>query len=113
MVNVQSILQDGTTTDRRSRRHATSILRKSLRYMVRCPAAKHAMGEMTRSKYSSFCAHLFALKGRAASCCRRSTSHVVACTGAVVNMHPKHLWLDSMARTDMIKPIVTVVGPAL
>jgi len=53
------------------------------------------------------------LKGRAASCCRRSTSHVVACTGAVVNMHPKHLWLDSMARTDMIKPIVTVVGPAL
>ena len=67
--SVQSILRGGPTTDRRSRRYATSILRKSLRYMVRCPAAKHAMGEMTRSKYSSFLAiatfgsqriHLFA-----------------------------------------------------
>ena len=52
--NVQSILRGGPTTDRRSRRYATSILRKSFRSMVRCPAAKHAMGEMTRSKYSSF-----------------------------------------------------------
>ena len=38
----QSILQGGPTTDRRSRRYATSILRKSLRYTVRCQAAKQA-----------------------------------------------------------------------
>ena len=37
-----SILRGGPTTDRRSRRYATPILRQSLRYTVRCPAAKHA-----------------------------------------------------------------------
>ena len=52
--SVQSILRGGPTNDRRNRRYATSILRKSLRYMVRCPAAKHAMEEMARSTYSSF-----------------------------------------------------------
>ena len=111
--SVQSILRGGPTTDRRSRRYATSILRKSLRYTVGCPAAKHTVGEMTRSKYSSFLAiatfgsqriHLFALKALAAACSRHSTSHVVVCAGAVVNMHPSHLWLDSLSRTDMINP---------
>ena len=48
------ILQGGPSTDRRSRRYATSILRKSLRYMVRCPATKQVKENMTRSKYSSF-----------------------------------------------------------
>ena len=43
----------GPTIDRRSRRYATSILCKSFQYTVRCPAAKRAVGEMTRSKYSS------------------------------------------------------------
>ena len=49
--NVQSMLRAGPTTDRRSRRYATFILCKSFQYTVRCPAAKRAMGEMTRSKY--------------------------------------------------------------
>ena len=41
------------------------------------------------------------------SCCgcsRHVTSHVVVCAGAVVNMHPTHLWLDSLSRIDMNHP---------
>ena len=81
--------------------------------MVRCPAAKHAIGDMTRLKYSSFSAietfgsqriHLFALKAHAAACSGHSTSHVVVCTVDVVNMHPSHLWLDSLLGTDMVNP---------
>ena len=111
--NVQSMLRGGPTTDRRSRRYATSILCRSLRYTVLCPAAKHAMGETTLSKYSIFWAiesfgsqriHLFALNAFAAAWSRHSTSHVVVCTVDVVNMHPSHLWLDSLSRTDMVNP---------
>ena len=69
--DILCMLRGGRTTDRRSRRYATSILCRSLQYTVRCPGVKHAMGEMTRSKYSTFWAietfgsqriHLFALK---------------------------------------------------
>ena len=28
----------------------------------------------------------------------------MVCTGAVVNMHPNHLWFDSPSNTDMINP---------
>jgi len=44
---------------------------------------------------------LLALKALAAA---YTHIHVVVCTGAVVNMHPTHLWLDSFSRTDMINP---------
>ena len=52
--SVQSILRGGPTTDRRSRRYATSILRKSLRYTVRCPAAKTCYGRNDTIKIFQF-----------------------------------------------------------
>ena len=49
----------GPTIDQRSRRYATSILPKSLRYVVWCPASNQSIGDMTRSRYSVFCNRSF------------------------------------------------------
>ena len=51
--NAQFIQRGGPTTDRRSGRYATSVLCKSWRQLVRCPAAKHATWGMTRSWHMS------------------------------------------------------------
>ncbi len=93
---------------------------------LRCPAAKNAMGEMRRSKYSSFWAietfgsqriRPFALKALAAACSRHSTSHVVlvpvpssTCIQAACGLIPcqELIWSIHSACA-----ITTVVGPAL
>ena len=51
--NDQFIQRGGLTTDRRSGRYATSILCQWWRQLVRCPAAKHATWDMTRSWHMS------------------------------------------------------------
>ena len=50
---VQSIPAGGPTTLRNKFRNKTSKLRRSVLYIVRCPAAKTATGEITASKYRS------------------------------------------------------------
>ena len=50
---VQSIPAGGPTTLRSNFRNKTSKLRRSVLYIVRCPAAKTATGEITASKYRS------------------------------------------------------------
>ena len=52
---VQAIPAGGPTTLRSNFRNKTSNLRRSVLYIVRCPAAKTATGETTASKYQASC----------------------------------------------------------
>ena len=121
--SAQSIPRGGPTTDRRSRRYATSILCKSLRYVVRCPASNQSIGDMTRSRYSVFCNRSFRVTKDPPVCiesfCRRlQATLTIACCG-LYRRRRQHASLplmgDSLSRTDVINPfaIVTVVGPVL
>ena len=51
---VQSIPTGGPTTLRSNFRNKTSKLRRSVLYIVRCPAAKTATGEITASNIAAF-----------------------------------------------------------
>ena len=106
-----NILRWGLTTGRRCRRYATSII------SVSCCKTRNGGNYAIKTSqflgYRNFCVTEDPLVCIESSCtCLHwkllprptLTLHVVVCTGAVVNMHPSHLGLDSLSRTDMINP---------